>query len=326
LPLTANNKLDRRALPAPERTGRPGRQPSGQAEETLAALFAEVLDLEPDTIGVDDDFFALGGHSLLAARLVARVRAALGVELPLRAVFDRSTVAGLAGAFEGTGRPRLRRLDPPADGRYPLSAAQSRLWFLYRLEGPSPTYNIPLAVRLKGPLDVPALEAALADVVERHATLRTVFPHHEGDPYQRILPAGPVPLVVRHCAEADLDAELEELAEREFDLATEPPLEATLLRLGPDDAVLSLVVHHIASDEASDGPLFADLDIAYQARRAGRAPDWDPLPVRYTDYARWQTDLLDGSNPASMLPAARPARRDSIRRGGASASVRKRGL
>ncbi|HEU5448987.1 MAG TPA: amino acid adenylation domain-containing protein, partial [Acidimicrobiia bacterium] len=300
LPLTTNNKIDRRALPVPERTGGVGRQPSGKAEETLAALFAELLDLEPDSIGADDDFFALGGHSLLAARLVARVRAALGAELPLRAVFDRSTVAALAAALEETARPPLRRLPPPEDDRYPLSAAQVRLWFLYRLEGPSPTYNIPLAIRFKGPLDVPALEAALGDVVERHATLRTVFPNQEGDPYQRILPAGPAPLAVRHCAEAELDAELEELAEREFDLATEPPLEATLLRLGLDDAVLSLVVHHIASDEASDGPLFADLDTAYRARRAGRAPDWEPLPVTYADYARWQTALLDGSNPAGL--------------------------
>ncbi|HYH52016.1 MAG TPA: amino acid adenylation domain-containing protein, partial [Acidimicrobiia bacterium] len=269
LPLTANNKLDRRALPAPERAAGAGRAPTGEAEQTIAALFAELLELEPGSVGADDDFFVLGGHSLLAARLVARVRAALAAELPLRAVFDRPTVAALARALQGAERPPLRRLPPPPDGRYPLSAAQARLWFLYRLEGPSPTYNIPLAVRFRGALDVPALEAALADVVGRHETLRTVFPSQDGDPYQEILPAGPVPLAVVDCGEADLADTLEELAERAFDLAVEPPLEATLIRLGPDDAVLSLVVHHIASDEASDEPLFADLDRAYQARRSG---------------------------------------------------------
>ena len=304
LPLTANNKLDRRALPAPEWASGAGRAPSGVAEVTLADLFAELLGLESGTVGADDDFFALGGHSLLAARLVARIRAALGAELGVRAVFDRSTVAGLAAALGSQtrpgARPPVRRFDPPADGRFPLSAAQARLWFLYRVEGPSPTYNIPLSVRFRGPLDIAALEAALADVVERHETLRTVFPHDEGDPYQRILPAGPVPLPVVDCAEDDLEATLEERAEQAFDLAVEPPLQATLLRLGTDDAVLSLVVHHIASDEASDEPLFADLATAYEARRNGRAPGWDPLPVTYTDYARWQAELLEDHNPSGL--------------------------
>ncbi|HET9771585.1 MAG TPA: condensation domain-containing protein, partial [Acidimicrobiia bacterium] len=245
-------------------------------------------------------FFALGGHSLLAARLVARARAVLGAELPVRAVFDRPTVAGLAAVLEQSARPPLRRLDPPADGRHPLSPAQARLWFLYRLEGPSPTYNIPLAVRLTGPLDRAALELALADVVERHETLRTVFPSDDGDPYQETLPPAPVPLGVIDCDEDDLADRLDALAERAFDLAAEPPLQATLLRLGPEDAVLSLVVHHIASDVASDEPLFADLDTAYRARSAGRAPDWEPLPVRYTDYARWQVELLDAGNPGGL--------------------------
>jgi acyl carrier protein len=271
LPMTANNKLDRRALPAPERAvGGPGcRRPSSPAEEVLAGLFAELLDC--DEVGVDDDFFALGGHSLLAARLVGRVRAALGVELALRRVFDTPTVAGLAAFLaldEPSLRPPLRRFPLAPDGRHPLSAAQARLWFLYRLEGPSPTYNIPLSVRLTGPLDVTALEQALTDVVARHETLRTVYPDVDGDPYQEIRPAGAVPLAVLDCDEESLGDGLDALAGHAFNLAAEPPLRATLLRLGANDAVLVLVIHHIASDEASDGPLFADLDAAYAAYTA----------------------------------------------------------
>ncbi|HEX6380049.1 MAG TPA: amino acid adenylation domain-containing protein, partial [Acidimicrobiia bacterium] len=302
LPLTANNKLDRRALPAPERTSGAGRPPSGEAEETLAALFAELLDLDAGTVGADDDFFALGGHSLLAARLVAHVRTALGAELPLARVFDTSTVAGLAAALDGpTERPPVHRFEAPADGRWPLSAAQARLWFLYRLEGATPTYNVPLAVPFDGPVDVRALEAALADVVERHETLRTVFPDHEGIPHQEVAPAGAVLLTRVECGEDELDDRLQDLAAYRFELDREPPVQATLLSVAPDRHVLSLVIHHIATDEASDGPLLGDLDEAYRARCRGEAPAWAPLPVRYRDYALWQQELLGNPDDAISL-------------------------
>ena len=301
---------DHQAAPAPARTSGTGRAPAGPAEETLARLFAELLELGPDgVVGADDDFFALGGHSLLAARLVARARALLAVEIPLRAVFDTPTVAGLAARLgersgpEPGARPPLRRFETPADGRWPLSAAQARLWFLYRLEGPAPTYNVPVTMSLEEPVDIAALYSALAHVVERHDTLRTFFPDHDGVPHQVVLPAGPVPLRIVECPADAVDEQLDELAQYGFELDREPPLRATLLRAGTE-AVLSLVVHHIAVDEASDVALLGDLETAYDALRHGRTPVWAPAAVSYRDFALWQREWLgDPADPDS--PAAR---------------------
>ncbi|MFF9691475.1 amino acid adenylation domain-containing protein, partial [Streptomyces sp. NPDC014623] len=291
LPLTANGKLDRAALPAPEATtGRgPGRAPRGPREEILCGLFADVLGASG--IGVDDDFFALGGHSLLATRLVARVRSTLGVELGVREVFETPTVAGLAAALSAAGEtgPRLRPADPRPE-RLPLSYAQRRLWFVRQLEGPSATYNVPLALRLAGPLDVAALRAALGDVVARHESLRTVFAEDEHGPHQVVLPAdGPAPLTgpVR-TDEDELPRLLREAADHAFRLDAEPPLRAYLFATAPDEHTLLLVMHHIATDAWSQRPLIADLAAAYAARHAGRAPALPPLPVSYADYALWQ--------------------------------------
>ncbi|QNT92070.1 CDA peptide synthetase I [Streptomyces griseofuscus] len=186
----------------------------------------------------------------------------------------------------------------------PLSFAQQRLWFLDQMEGPSATYHIPLAVRMRGALDRAALRGALADVVARHEVLRTLFPAQEGTPYQSILAEEDVdlPLPVIPVTEDALAGTLGELAAKTFDLAHDLPLRATLLELAPEDHVLLLVVHHIASDGWSNAPLMRDLGIAYGARIEGGAPDWEPLPVQYADYTLWQQEVLgDADDPGSVL-------------------------
>ena len=303
LPLSPNGKLDRAALPAPSRSAPAGgRAPRTPQEQILAELFAEVLGLA--AVGIDDSFFDLGGHSLLATRLVARVRAALGVELGLRAVFEAPTVAGLAAGLGQAGGARLALGPQPRPERVPLSFAQRRLWFLHQMEGPSATYNIALALRLRGALDRDALRAAVGDVVARHQSLRTVLPQVEGVAYQLVLDvdAARPSLVVSDTAEADLAARLETAARYCFDLATEAPLRAELLALGPDHHVLVMVVHHIAADGWSLGPLAADLVAAYEARRQGAEPPWAPLAVQYADYTLWQHRLLgQAGDPDSLF-------------------------
>ncbi|GIH92306.1 amino acid adenylation domain-containing protein [Planobispora siamensis] len=289
LPRTPNGKLDRAALPDPQVAARPGREADGPVERALCALFAEVLGLP--RVGADDGFFELGGHSLLAARLAVRVRESLGVRVPIASIFEAPTPAGLAALLpEGHAvRPALRRRTRPEE--IPLSSAQARLWFLYRIEGPNPTYNIPLAVRLDGPMDRDALRAALGDVVARHEILRTVFPERDGVPRQHILDPGPVPLPVWQ--PDDAAEAMRTIVRRGFELAQEPPFRAHLLRLGASEHVLMMVLHHIAGDGWSTGPLVRDLLAAYGARRAGAAPAFEPLPVQYADYALWQRELPD---------------------------------
>ncbi|WP_189267314.1 non-ribosomal peptide synthase/polyketide synthase [Streptomyces fuscichromogenes] len=293
LPLNASGKLDRRALPEPEYTAsRAGRAPHTPQEQVLAELFAEVLGLPQ--VGVDDDFFDLGGHSLLATRLVARVRAALGVELALRTLFQTPTVAGLAAGLGGADRARLALGRVRRPELVPLSSAQRRLWFLRQLEGADSVYNMPLAWRLSGPLDLAALEAALGDVVDRHETLRTVFPAADGVPCQQVLATGEArPRLSLTPADGQALPELlAGAAARGFDLATEPPLRAEVFEVSADEHVLLLVMHHIAGDGWSLGPLAADLATAYAARRQGEEPQWAPPPVQYADYTLWQHELL----------------------------------
>ncbi|MFE6750926.1 amino acid adenylation domain-containing protein [Kitasatospora purpeofusca] len=349
LPLTGSGKVDRRALPAPDFalfTG--GRAPRTAREEILCGLFGEVLGVE--RVSIDDDFFALGGHSLLAMKLAARVRATLGTELGIRDVFEAPTAAGLAQRLDGGAEARPAPTAGPRPERLPLSSAQRRLWLIDRMEGPSGLYNLPLALRIGGPLDPAALAAALTDVVARHESLRTVIAEQDGEPYQRIVPAAeaPVPFEYRTAPAADPAAELAAFADLPFDLAADLPLRALLLPAGdgaqqredtPEGAqehLLVLVLHHIAGDGRSMEPLLRDLATAYAARRDGTAPAPRPLPVQYADYALWQRELLgdetDPQSPAARqlahwretlaglpeeiaLPVDRPRRADSSHRG-----------
>ncbi|MFI9644796.1 amino acid adenylation domain-containing protein [Streptomyces sp. NPDC052040] len=304
LPLTPQGKLDRKALPAPSaHTATQGREPRNPVEDILCSLFADVLGL--DRVTIDDDFFAVGGHSLLATRLVSRARTALGVELPIRALFEARTVAVLAGQLGTADAARPALAPAPADAGRPLSFAQQRLWFLNRREGRSAgTYNSPMTFRLTGRLNADALRAALGDLAARHEVLRTVIPETDGRPSLRVLDAadGAPELKVRALAEDALEAALAAEYDLGFDLTRETPLRVRLFSLGKGEHILLLVFHHIAFDGWSMAPLLGDLSAAYRARCAGRAPDWAPLPVQYADYAVWERKLLGSADdPDSRL-------------------------
>ncbi|MFF1379057.1 amino acid adenylation domain-containing protein [Streptomyces sp. NPDC058308] len=323
LPLTAHGKLDRKALPDPDYTaaggteGRPGRPARSPHEEILTALFAEVLGVDPERIGVDDSFFDLGGHSLLAARVIGRIRRAMGAQLGIKAFFDAPTVAGLTRQLAGSTEARPPIVPVARPQRMPLSFAQRRLWFLHRFEGPSATYNGAAVLRISGALDAEVLRDALGDVVARHEALRTVFPETDGQPCQDIRPAAEArPVVdVESVTEAELAGAVDRAVRHPFDITAELPLRAALFTVDGlvDEHVLVLVIHHIAGDGWSMGPLSRDLSAAYAARRAGRAPAWTPLPVQYADYTLWQRALLgDESNPKSLFTAQVGYWRDAL--------------
>ncbi|HEX2077439.1 MAG TPA: amino acid adenylation domain-containing protein, partial [Longimicrobium sp.] len=308
LPLTPNGKLDRRALPAPvmEADEDAYVAPGTPTEEVLAAIWAEVLGRE--RVGAHDGFFDLGGHSLLATRVVSRVREAFGVELPLRALFEAPTVAGLAERVDAMLRGGDRSTVPPIvpvprDGPLPLSFAQQRLWFLDRLDPGSSAYHMPYALRVRGALDVDALERTLAEIVRRHETLRTRFPSVDGEPVQVIDPAGPVRIARLDLSALPEDEDREDAARRvaadeaarPFDLAAGPLLRCTLVRLADDDHALLFTLHHVVSDGWSMGVLVREVSALYDAFARGARSPLPELPVQYADYALWQRRWLAGA-------------------------------
>ncbi|WP_122473193.1 non-ribosomal peptide synthetase, partial [Pseudomonas viridiflava] len=299
LPLTANGKLDRRALPKPERSALFGMNyeaPEGEFEVALAEIWAEVLQVE--RVGRHDHFFDLGGHSLLAMRMVSQVRQQLGVELPLGELFALGELAAVAAALSGVARSELPSILPvKRDQPMPLSFAQQRLWFLAQMDGGNEAYNIPMALSLEGALDVTALTRALARIVERHETLRSRFVA-SGDSAQVLFvptPADARLLVedIRH-APLSLDACLRAEAVAPFDLAHGPLIRAHLLQVADERHVLLLTVHHIVADGWSMGVLTQELLALYPAFCQEQPDPLPPLAIQYADYAVWQRRWLTG--------------------------------
>ncbi|MFB8037423.1 amino acid adenylation domain-containing protein [Streptomyces sp. NPDC056004] len=308
LPLTPSGKLDRAALPEPgTATAASGRAAVSGTAATLCELFAQVL--HTDRVGPDDDFFALGGHSLLAARLLGRIRTALGAEIDIRGLFEAPTPALLA-PFVDTAppvRPPPGAVPGNASGTLPVSHAQHRLWFLDRI-GAGAAYNLPMLVRLRGAVDAAALDDALALVAGRHEVLRTVFEESDGSPVRRVLSGAAARPVFRQLRTAgdSMDREIEREARHRFDLRTELPVRATLFTSleRPDEHALLVLVHHIAGDGWSLRPLFRDLSCAYEARVDGADADGlPPLSVQYAEHARHQLDRLGSPSDPHALAA-----------------------
>ncbi|WP_144611303.1 non-ribosomal peptide synthetase DhbF [Bacillus cereus] len=303
LPLTPNGKVDRKKLPAPDfnemNKERVARNPK---EEILCDLFAEVLGVS--RISIDDNFFEMGGHSLLASRLMARIRETLSIELGIGKLFESPTVAELGKQLDGAknARPSIQKVSRPSE--VPLSFAQRRLWFLNCLEGPSPTYNIPLVIRLYGKLNEEALQGAFYDVVEKHETLRTIFPNVLGSSYQKILNMENLNLEmikIKTCKE-ELENVLAEAVRYSFNLDVEPAVRLQLFTVNENEHVLLILLHHIVGDGWSLQPLTRDFTAAYKARCQGDRAQLETLPIQYADYALWQQQLLGNeTTPESLI-------------------------
>jgi amino acid adenylation domain-containing protein len=309
LPLTPNGKVDRKNLPAPDYTQRLAESEDGTGERTpgeevIAGIWAEVLRL--DQVEVHENFFDLGGHSLLATQVVSRVRQAFQIDLPLRAMFETPTVAALARQVEVLKR-QARGFEAPAlkpVGRnqpLPLSFSQQRLWFLDKLEPNNPNYNVPYVVRLKGNLEVTALETALNEIVGRHESLRTSFSSVKGEPVQVIVPSLKLSIATTDLssrAPARREEEAQKLAlkdtRRAFDLESGPLVRASLIRLAADDHVFILNTHHTITDGWSLSVLWQELVKLYEANVRGVQAQLPQLPVQYADYAVWQREFLSG--------------------------------
>ncbi|MES1241993.1 MAG: amino acid adenylation domain-containing protein [Acidobacteriota bacterium] len=343
LPVTSNGKLDRRALPEPDQPTEGSADASlfrTPTEELLAGLWAETLGL--GAVGVQDNFFDLGGHSLRATQVVSRIRETFGAELGVRSVFEAPTVAELALRIDearagGPEAPAVERL--AGRSAAPLSFTQRRLWFLEQMAAGDPAYQIPFAMRFQGRLDVLALDAALAAVVQRHESLRTVFRVLGDEPVQLVGPDGGSSLLLADLAalpealrEPEARARVRAQVQSPFDLARGPLLRVSLLRLGESEHILVLTLHHIVSDAWSMGILFSELARLYRAAVEGRPLALPDLRYQYVDYAAWQQRLLRPERleaeldywrgqladapPALELPGARPRPSGAGLRGG----------
>ena len=309
LPLTVNGKINYKALPTLEQIRQSAKQsfvaPRNLTEDVLATIWAEVLGVEQ--VGSEDDFFKLGGHSLVAGQIISRARKAFQVELPLRSLFEAPTVAGLSELIEAAQREKMGLPEPPPlvrvarDKPLPVSFAQQRLWFNDRIQPGNIAYNIYPSFRLKGVLDVAALEQSLNEIVRRHESFRTVFTAADGQPMQIVIPNLTLKLEVHELqdvAEPEQSAEVRRLtseeAHRPFDLAQGPLIRATLLKLAAEEHLLIVAMHHIASDGWSMGVFYRELTSHYRAFAGGKTPALPVLPIQYADYAVWQRQWLQG--------------------------------
>src|SRR6266850_2315894 len=307
MPLTANGKVDRKALPAVDFTAQQTRRyeaPQGEIEEILATIWQELLHVE--RVGRHDNFFELGGHSLLAVQAISRLRESFRVEISLRNLFEAPTIASLREKVEAALRQGVVQQAPalvrvPREGDVALSFAQQRLWFIAQLEPNNTAYNVPAAVRLRGKLNVTALEQTLSEVIRRHEVLRTIFKEMEGRAVQVIMPAEPVKLFLvdlSEVGEEEREGELmrlaKEEAEQRFDLTQGPLLRVWLLRLGEEDQVVFFTMHHIVSDGWSREVLIREVTELYKAFSEGRVSPLPELPIQYGDYAVWQRDWMRG--------------------------------
>jgi amino acid adenylation domain-containing protein len=314
MPLTTSGKINRRALPAPIQgasTTEDYVAPRNAVEEVLAGIYRQVLGERQ--IGIHDNFFQLGGHSLLATQVIARVRKSFQAEVPLIRLFESPTVAALAVRIEAaikTGHglqvPFIERVSREVD--LPLSFAQERLWFINQLEPDSAAYNVPLAVRLKGPLNIEALEQTLSEIVRRHEVLRTTFSMVEGRPVQVIAQAEPLILTrvdLSELSEAEREIEVKRLAaedvERPLRLAHPPLLRASVVKLTEEDHVVLLTTHHIVSDNWSMGVLTHEVAMLYGAFSVGKESPLPELPLQYADFACWQRNWLQGDELETQL-------------------------
>ncbi|WP_323135334.1 non-ribosomal peptide synthase/polyketide synthase [Dyella silvatica] len=306
MPLTANGKVNRNALPAPEMARHELEYiaPRTPTEQSLAAIWAELLQL--DRVGVHDDFFALGGHSLLATQLMSRIGTICQVKISLRTIFESPTLAGMAAAVAQAGAELTAAsssslsIEVPSEA-YPLSFAQQRLWFLDQLEGQRSAYNIPLAIRLKGQLNRQALQDALNDIVHRHDALRAYFDRADGMPVQRIMPRLDLVLALndlRHGSVQQRQMQAHGLMLEEtripFDLQAGPLIRGSLLQLDEQEYLLLLTMHHIASDGWSMGILVREVSTLYASHALGSPSTLPELPMRYVDFASWQRQWLSG--------------------------------
>jgi amino acid adenylation domain-containing protein len=301
IPRLPNGKIDHRALPEPagDAAGTPYVAPRNDREAALASMMSAVLGVTH--VGIHDNFFERGGHSLSATQLVARIRAELGLNVPLRALFTESTVATLAHRLDSAPRVavgfRSRRRTAP-DGVRPLSFAERRLWLLEQLSPGLPTYNIPVVLRIRGPLAVETLRRSFEDIAARQDALRTSYVARNGEAVAIVHPRAPWSLPV---CDGTLAEHCRTEATTPFDIARPPLVRTSLLRLAPDDHVLTLTVHHLVADAWSLGVLWHELGTVYAAHLGGDARPLPPLPRQYADYAAWQHDAMQESSAETEI-------------------------